>query len=357
MLSFSASIAMSASHAVNFHLEYRVYRRKFLRPLVTAHGRWRWREGVIVRLTDADGRTGYGESAPTPGFTQEAVEEDLGWLRKCGGGLASRAIAQTPPRLACLRWALSCARAMLEHRLPAPKKIRPLPLAALLPAGREALEALPQRVAEGYRVFKWKVGIKSPAIEIALLKKLLLCLPANGQLRLDANGALTMRDWKFWGEELKTLGAAIRAIEFFEQPGMFHLNAANWAKAAPVSVALDESVTGSSARRNHHLKKWPGPLVVKPSLWGDVNDFIRWRANRDIVYSSVFETSIGLDALLNLAATDAGTGRRALGLGTLTAFADDGLQLPVHAPGPTLAPSGLCAEDFLKLWDRLDQAT
>ncbi len=340
----------------NYRLEFRAYRRKFLHPLVTAHGRWQWREGVIVRLTDGAGRVGYGESAPTPGFTLETAAEDLTWLRKTDGQLTNQAIEQIPVKLRCLRWALSCARTMLEHRLPAPKNSKPLPVAALLPAGRAALEVLSRRTAEGYRVFKWKVGVKSLRVELALLEQLFARLPAGGRLRLDANGALKMREWKFWCKGLHAFGLATRAIEFFEQPGMFPTNDPNWAKAAPIPVALDESVTGSTARRNHHLQKWPGPLVAKPSLWGDVDEFLRWRPKLDLVYSSVFETSIGLEVLLNLAATDAHASQRALGLGTLNAFADDGLQLPVHSPGPTLAPAKLSSKDFLQLWNRLEKA-
>lgn len=346
---------MARSSAENFHLEFRAYRRKFLRPLVTAHGRWVWREGVIVRLTDASGRVGYGESAPTPGFTREAVADDLNWLRRFGHRLTNQDIKQVPPKLACLRWALSSARAMLEERLPIPKRIKPLPVAALLPAGRAALDELSERVDQGYLVFKWKVGVKAPTVEIGLLEKLLLGLPTKGLLRLDANGALTMRNWKIWCQHLTALGPAKSAIEFFEQPGKFRLDGANWIKESPVPVALDEGVTGSSAARNIYLKKWPGPLVLKPSLWGDVDEFLRWRKRKDLVYSSVFETSIGFHHVLNLAATDERAGQRAVGFGTLNAFADDGLQLPVHTPGPELAPARLSSDDFGEIWNRLEK--
>jgi O-succinylbenzoate synthase len=355
MLFLAPPLAMPRTRAENYSLEFRAYRRKFLRPLLTAHGRWSWREGVIVRLTDANGRIGYGESAPTPGFTRETVEQDYAWLQKMAGRLSNPAIEKTPATLPCLRWALSCARAMMENRLPAPKKISPLPVAALLPAGRAALDALPKYLENGYHVFKWKVGVKSPLVEAALLEKLIARLPAHALLRLDANGALNLREWKFWCGALKSLGPATRAIEFFEQPGMFRLDNLRWAATAPVPVALDESVTASSARHHSSLKKWPGPLVIKPSLWSGLDDFIRWRVRTDLVYSSVFETSVGLHILLNLAATDARAGNRALGLGTLDAFADDGLQLPTHAPGPMLAPAKLSSADFLPLWNQLEK--
>ena len=348
---------MPRSSVENYRLEFRTYRRKFLRPLVTAHGRWTWREGVIVRLIDAKGHVGYGESAPTPGFSTEVVTQDLTWLRKQGRQVAGIKIQRIPQELACLRWALSCAQAMINGSLPVPKKTKSLPIAALLPAGSEALEVLPLRVKEGYRVFKWKVGVKSPNVEIALLNQLLPLLPTDGKLRLDANGGLTMGEWKIWCAALKALGAKSKAIEFFEQPGMFRLNNPAWTKLSPIPVALDESVTGPSAQKNKLLQKWLGPLVVKFSLWGDLNEFLRWRrqAKADLVYSSVFETSIGLNVLLNLAATDVNARQRALGLGNLNAFANDGLQLHAHVAGPRIASSKLSENDFLKIWNCLEK--
>ncbi|HVU37954.1 MAG TPA: enolase C-terminal domain-like protein, partial [Opitutales bacterium] len=185
-------------------------------------------------------------------------------------------------------------------------------------------------------------------------------LPAGARLRLDANGGLSRREWAAWCDGLNALGPAAQAIEFFEQPLPPATGAACWreqkrlAAIAPVPVALDESVVGWP-RANAQLTRWPGPLVIKPSLLGEGEAFRQWRskADADLVYSSVFETSIGLQAALELAAGDAHAGRRALGFGTLQALAGDGLQLPVHAPGPTLALRALGPADFLAVWNRL----
>jgi O-succinylbenzoate synthase len=45
-------------------LELRSYRRPFRQPLKTSHGLWSLREGILLRLTDAEGRVGWGEIAP-----------------------------------------------------------------------------------------------------------------------------------------------------------------------------------------------------------------------------------------------------------------------------------------------------
>jgi len=348
---------MSASRVARFQLEFRPYRRPFLRPHATARGIWGVREGLIVRLTDGDGRVGYGEAAPIPGFTPETIAHDRAWLSRAGNAITSAQIARIPTRLTCLRWALACARAMIAGAFTPPA--RALPVATLLPAGPAARAALARQVAAGYRVFKWKIAALPAPAEYRLLDKLIEGLPTGANLRLDANGGLNAREFAGWLKHLSALGRDARAVEFFEQP-LPPARAANaWAaqrhvaNCSNIPIALDESVSGLPALRR--AERWPGPLVVKPSQLGDLAGFLHWRGrvNPDLVYSSAFETSVGLHAALWLAATDSRAGQRALGFGTFDAFADDGLQLPAHAPGPTLTPAPLTAGDFTELWNRL----
>jgi len=352
---------MPPARADYLRLDYRAYRRKFVRPMVTGSGNWPVREGVIVRLTDAHGRMGFGEAAPIPSFTGETAARNLAWLRRAPDEVTPAELRRVPVRLACLRWALYCAHTMLTGKLQHSSKIKKLPVAALLPAGRAAVAALDLRAGEGYRVFKWKIGLASPPEEFSLLEQMLAVLPAHGRLRLDANGALSRLEWSAWCDGLNSLGSAARAIEFFEQPLPPATGPQGWrelarlAAVAPVPVALDEGVAGWQALRRACTAKWPGPLVVKPSLLGHPDDFLRWRAQTrmDLVYSSAFETSVGVHAALWLAAGDRRASQRALGFGTLDAFGDDGLQLPAHAPGPNLALKKLSSADFVGIWNRL----
>ncbi|PSR16406.1 hypothetical protein C8255_17945, partial [filamentous cyanobacterium CCP3] len=62
---------------MGLELAVRQYRRRFLKPLHTAHGLWIWREGLLVRLQDSLDRVGYGEIAPIPWFGSETLEEAL----------------------------------------------------------------------------------------------------------------------------------------------------------------------------------------------------------------------------------------------------------------------------------------
>ena len=352
---------MAAARTDYLLLDFRAYRRKFARPWVTGRGVWAAREGVIVCLTDAAGRQGFGEAAPIPTFTSETAARDLLWLRRAPDEISPAELHRVPARLACLRWAFYCAMEMLEAKLQPSAKIKSLPVAALLPVGREGLPALAHRAAEGYRVFKWKIGLAAPPEEFSLLEKLLAALPKDGRLRLDANGSLSRREWSAWCDGLNTLGAAGSAIEFFEQPLPPATGLSCWreqarlAAVAPVPVALDESVAGWPGLRKAGVVNWPGPLVVKPSLLGATGEFMAWRSktHADLIYSSACETSVGLYAALCLASEDPLAGKRALGFGTLEAFGDDGLQLPGHKPGASLTLKKLSSADFVGIWNRL----
>jgi O-succinylbenzoate synthase len=349
---------MPTSRLTRYKLECRPYRRVFREPIVTAHDRWKIREGLIVRLEDQDGGVGYGEAAPVPGFSRETVMQMQTWAHNVKKHLNVTTLANIPARLPTLRGAVGCALGMLSGLFTKPRTIKPLAVATLLPAGPGARAALVQRAAEGYRIFKWKMATRSVAEELKILESLLKELPHGGRLRLDANGGLAARDFAKWTSYLQGLGTQAQAIEFVEQPFSATHPPSSWrslAKKSAVPVALDEGVTGLPALRRLHTTGWSGPLVVKTSLLGDFENFLRWRARTraDLVYSSAFETSVGLHAALWLAATDIQPNRRALGFGTLDAFADDGLQLPIHASGPRLGFAPISIEEFSALWNRL----
>ena len=70
---------------MRYNLQYRVYARPFEKPLVTAAGSWDVRQGIIVRIEDAEDRVGFGEVAPLPGFGTESLGNAEEWLRSLGG--------------------------------------------------------------------------------------------------------------------------------------------------------------------------------------------------------------------------------------------------------------------------------
>ena len=196
--------------AVTHRLEFRRYRVPFGREVRTAHRPWVEREGLLVRLEDEAGRSGYGEVAPIPWFGTETLEEAEEVLAKLGGAAEAASLEGIGERYGCVRFALASA---LSQDWVTPAEARRLPVAALLPAGKAALAAADQALESGFVALKWKVGVLAVSDELVVLDDLLARLPAHAKLRLDANGAWTTRQAATVLER-----CAARPIEFVEQP-------------------------------------------------------------------------------------------------------------------------------------------
>jgi O-succinylbenzoate synthase len=208
-----------------------------------------------------------------------------------------------------------------------------LPVAALLPAGREALAAVAAKTELGFRVFKWKVGVGDNDEELGLLDDLLARLPGGARLRLDANGAWDRRGAERWLER-----CAERPIEFVEQPVAPSARGADdlllgLAGDFPTPLALDESLVHDGDVERWLAAGWPGLFVVKPALLGDpVAVCARLaQAKAGVVFSSALETAVGAQAALRLAFAWRGE-RRALGFGVYPLFADARFDGPPAAP-------------------------
>ncbi len=311
---------------MDYHFSQKRYRRPLRRPLRTAHGWWAEREGLIVRLEDESGRVGFGEVAPIPWFGTETLEEAEEICRKLGADVSEAVLAAVPDRFGCVRFALAQARAVPGDLSTASR----LPVAALLPAGRDALQELPVKLEAGYLAFKWKVGVGAADEELGLLDDLLAQLPAHARLRLDANGAWSRRDAGRW-----LACCAERPIEFVEQPvaPTEEDTLLGLARDYPVKLALDESVVRLTEARRWQTQGWPGLFVIKPALAGPLSEVTEWIQNTraDVVFSSAIETALGSSAILRAVLTRPLT-TRALGFGTGGIFGDRLWDGPVIGP-------------------------
>ncbi|MBL9199666.1 MAG: o-succinylbenzoate synthase, partial [Opitutaceae bacterium] len=307
---------------MKLRLQFRRYRAPFRAPVRTAHGLWAEREGMIVRLESEAGAVGWGEAAPIPWFGTETADEDEAGARVLGEWTNPEHIAAVPARLGCLKHALAAASAELTGTSMAAAQ-KALGVAALLPAGRAALAAIPPRAELGFRVFKWKVGVGDPAEEIPLLDDVCAALPGGAKLRLDANGAWERRSAERWLER-----CAERPVEFVEQPIARDARGAEdlllgLAGDYPTPLALDESLVGESDLERWLGAGWPGVLVIKPALLADVRAALAAlaKAKASVVFSSALETAVGAREALRVALAWEGE-PRALGFGVWPLFAD-----------------------------------
>ena len=345
-----------------YQFEFRTYQRKFKRPLQTSHGIWDIRSGIILRLVGENNRIGWGEIAPLSWFGSESFEQALDFCHQLPANLSSEMIFAISAEFPACQFGFESALSNLSnsflgsawerrsggsasilHAAEPPEKHSPaLPgnedkrlsqYSGLLPAGETALQALQVLWLEGYRTFKWKIGVAAIEQELKIFQQLIqvmhnLCDRESAFLRLDANGGLSYSQAKTWLEACDKANATpdfSAEIEFLEQPlpvtqfqEMVELNA-----IYATAIALDESAANLDRIQECYSQGWRGIFVIKPAICGSPSQLRKFcqTHNIDAVFSSVFETQIGRQAALNLA-TELSPNNRSLGFGTDCWFDD-----------------------------------
>ncbi|WGV23708.1 o-succinylbenzoate synthase [Halotia branconii] len=322
---------------VNYKFKFRPYQRKFARSLTTSHGNWDIRKGIILRLSDETGKVGWGEIAPISWFGSETLEQALDFCHQLPTELTEEIIFSIPDELPACQFGFESAlgEAGEQHfdfaqwagSREQGKKITnapcPMPNSGLLSAGEVALAQWQVLWEQGYRTFKWKIGVDAIAQELKVFKSLVHRLPSSAKLRLDANGGLSYEEANLWLETCDRLWAN---IEFIEQPlpvekfpQMLELN-----RCYATAIALDESVATLKQLTTCYAKGWRGIFVIKPGIVGSPSRLRQFCQQHkiDAVFSSVFETAIGRQAALQLA-TALSQKNRAVGFGVNHFFAQE----------------------------------
>lgn len=207
---------------------------------------------MLVEITGADGRSGFGEATFLPGYSEERMEE--AWDRAVA--LAQQAAGQMTARISTMAenlrphgpftaTAFTTACEMLSrHPMLTPPKRVAVPLLAIVnaddPAGYEPeIEA---HLAAGYRTLKVKVGFDLQP-DLARVERIRRFVAGRAAIRVDGNQGYAPADALRFAATLEPDG-----IELLEQPA----HAQDWdtaAKLAQVSrvpMMLDESIFGIS---------------------------------------------------------------------------------------------------------------
>ncbi len=314
----------------HIQFEYKLYRRPFRTPLKTAHGEWSVREGIILRLMDDHGAEGFGEIAPIPWFGSETLEQALDFCCQLPLKVNIEAIAHLPASLPACQFGFESAIARLKEAQFAVSsegwKFPPSPgvCSALLPPGEAAVRAWIPLWNQGYRTFKYKLGIYPIQDEMEkIISPLLQALPAATRLRLDANGGLSFAEAEAWlqfssEQTLDSIQSPCGQIEFLEQPlppAQFD-DLLKLADCYTTPIALDESIATLEQLQTCYQQGWREIFVIKPAIAGSparLHQFCQ-RTGIDVVVSSVLETAIGQQAVLDLVVDGIGSGR-AIGFG------------------------------------------
>ncbi|MEH2106948.1 o-succinylbenzoate synthase [Nostoc sp.] len=333
----------------DYRFEFRPYQRRFLRSLTTNHGNWDIREGIILRLTDESGKVGWGEIAPISWFGSETLEQALDFCRQLPAEITDEIIFSIPDELpACQfgfesawewgsgkwgnkklhpqadgvfghrEWGIGHGEEVTNAQCPMPHAQS---FSGLLPAGEAALNQWEALWQQGYRTFKWKIGVDAIAHELKIFESLIHTLPAFTKLRLDANGGLTYEEANLWlwtCDNLKANPEVPLEIEFIEQPlpveqfqQMLELST-----SYETAIALDESVATLGQLIACYQQGWRGIFVIKPGIVGSPSRLRKFchQYQIDTVFSSVFETAIARLAALQLA-VELSRNNRAIGFG------------------------------------------
>jgi len=315
------------------------------------------REGLLLRLTGDDGCEGWGETAPLPGFSEETLDEAVARLRGLAASVMDREATDdwVDPEAGFGReldrldpapsmrfgfelalWNLYAASTGTTlPELVGPRPRTTVPVNGLLTGSSDEVLGEARRMREaGYGTVKVKVGGRSVAEDVVLVRAVGAQLGDAVSLRLDAN-----RAWGFEQAAEFVRGAARVRFEYVEEPLADPMRLPELAREFGVPVALDESLVGMEpeALWEHRYAR---AVVLKPTLLGGISRTLRLadralRLGMTPVVSSAYESGVGTAALVALAS---GIGDRAVpaGLDAYSRLAADVLVSPLGLPAPNV---------------------
>lgn len=284
---------------INNSLKIYPYHLPLREPLRLKQGLYTAREGLIL----SDQNDAYGEVAPFPGLSQENLQDCLNAL--------------TQPHQTVLPPALAWGLYMLNNPLMPLAEPPEWPVNALLsgdntPQLLASAEALAQ---DGYHILKLKVGLGPLSEDILRVNTL---SQMNLKLRLDANRSWDLKTAQMFVSQLSD--AALEQIDYLEEPLAEPKLYPKFKQRCLLKIALDETLAQNLEPK---LLQTPDVFVLKPMLLGPQRllELIKQAAGRQIVFSSVFESGLGLRYLALLSQRTPGAA--ASGLDTWRYLADD----------------------------------
>jgi o-succinylbenzoate synthase len=288
---------------------------------------------VWFLLLEEDGIVGIGECAPLPGLSRDdlqglalhfrKLESDPGHFISPGSGLKD-----FPSLAFALEMAVQDLRKggqRLLYPSPFTRQILPLSINGLIwmDSYQVMLGQIEEKLEEGWRCLKLKIGALDFNLELALLKRIRTRFgPDELELRVDANGAFSRSGvWKYL-DQLGQLG--LHSIEQPIPPGDWDF-LAEICRDSPIPIALDEELIACHEEEQQILlldQVHPQYLVLKPTLLGGFKRCDGWIAKaeeRGIGWwvTSALESNLGLNAIAQWTATKEISSFQGLGTGQL----------------------------------------
>lgn len=279
------------------------------------------REGLLLRLDNANNHSGWGEIAPLPGFSSESFDDAatqaatiLPVLRE------AHANGSTPANLTFesldaldLHSSVRCGCEMALLHLAAEevgKSVMSLlggnaPSIALngllTGATDDILSDAARMSSQGYRTVKLKLGGRPLDEDVALVYRVYARVAGKARMRLDANRAWTLEQAVQFGKLVD-----VCPIEYIEEPLHSPEELPQLGQRWNLPIALDESLADCSPQELPQFERLQA-LVIKPTLMGGLKRaaaFAKCAQERGLraVISSSFESGVGLSILAHMAA-------------------------------------------------------
>ena len=276
----------------------------FKQPAGTSRGIYTERRIWLVTMQDGE-RKGVGECAPLPQLSCDDLPNYADMLRHfCDevertGEIDYEALRDYPSILFGLETAMHNLHGTMSTGGAS------IPINGLIWMGtfNEMQQRIEQKLNEGFRCIKLKIGAIDFEAELELLKQIRSRFgPRELELRVDANGAYPFEEALYKLELLSQY-----ALHSIEQP----IQTGQWAfmselcREAPLPIALDEELIGvndpEQKRQMLNIIR-PAYIVLKPSLHGGMAGCREWIniANDMGIGSwitSALESNIGLNVI------------------------------------------------------------
>lgn len=310
----------------------------FKQPAGTSRGVYTERKSWFVHLSDGD-RTGIGECAPLPDLSCDVRPNYVEVLRQfCDdvertGNIDYEAMRDYPSMLFGLETAiLNMSNGERLFDTPFTRGEEGIPINGLVWMGNydEMLQRMEQKLEQGFRCVKLKIGAIDFEQELDLIKRIRSRFSFHEvELRLDANGAFPYDEALYKLELLSQYN-----IHSIEQP----IRQGQWAymaelcRESPLAIALDEELIGvNDPEMKRHMLNVIKPryIILKPSLHGGMMGCREWIQTAKEYgigswITSALESNVGLNAIAQFCSSVYGNAiTMPQGLGTGQLFTDN----------------------------------
>jgi muconate cycloisomerase len=262
-----------------------------IKPVIMAGEEVRRADNVLVRIATETGLAGWGEAASAPTMTGETVESMLAAVHHLAPALAGRDPADIGGALAAMHGRMygnSGAKAAIEialhdlvgratgrpvHALLGETRRERMPVLGVIGGGDfdGDLRDAARKKADGFPLFKIKVGIDTPAVDAARTRAICDLLGEGCVISADANqGFSTAEALEF----VRLVDGA--GLDFLEQPvaaddidGM-----AAVAAATEIAIGADEGIHGPDDILHHHGRKAARGVSLKAIKLGGLRGLV-----------------------------------------------------------------------------------